>query len=373
MFGFLQFRRRSIGIIDQSNQMEKITIIGAGNSGKALAGVLALKGFSICLYNRSFKKIEYLEKGLLRLTGLYEDQITLDKVTTNLKEAVDFSKLIIVVTTNNAYGDLAGKIAKYLTRQHAIVLFSSSLCGSLEFLYSVKLAGSLIDFSVYEINNYIFLSREVSPGKILITGEKKKMLIAKPRDVKENKKNLENLLINFPAIKRAKNIFETGLSSMNPVIHCAILATNIDKVVKKRKWLFYKDGLTNDGLSLMEKIDKDRLSLAKYFNFKLPNILNYLKEIYPVSGTKTLKEHFDALTRKIYFSALGPTNITHRMFTEDIPYGLVLWSDLGKIIKVKTPNIDEVIDFFETKLNTNYRSGRNLKSFLPFLERELSN
>lgn len=52
----------------------------------------------------------------------------------------------------------------------------------------------------------------------------------------------------------------------------------------------------------------------------------------------------------------------NRYLTEDIAYGLVLWSSLGREIEVETPNIDAIIvlastilerDFFEEGLTIN--------------------
>ncbi|RRJ47118.1 octopine dehydrogenase, partial [Pseudomonas aeruginosa] len=64
-------------------------------------------------------------------------------------------------------------------------------------------------------------------------------------------------------------------------------------------------------------------------------------------------------TSPVFSQIPGPNHVENRYLTEDIAYGLVLWSSLGRVIDVPTPNIDAVIviastilerDFFEDGL-----------------------
>ena len=68
-------------------------------------------------------------------------------------------------------------------------------------------------------------------------------------------------------------------------------------------------------------------------------------------------------TSKVYSAIKGPVAVDSRYFTEDISYGLVLWSNLGKVAGVDTPNIDSVITLGSTMLERDfYETGVNLKS-----------
>ena len=63
-------------------------------------------------------------------------------------------------------------------------------------------------------------------------------------------------------------------------------------------------------------------------------------------------------TSEVWCAIKGPTSVTNRYITEDISTGLVLWSSLGKILKVPTPNIDAIIVLGGTLLNTDfYKEG----------------
>ena len=52
-----------------------------------------------------------------------------------------------------------------------------------------------------------------------------------------------------------------------------------------------------------------------------------------------------------------------RYIIEDISIGLVLWSDLGRILKVPTPNIDSIIILGGTLIGRDfYKEGLTLES-----------
>ena len=38
-------------------------------------------------------------------------------------------------------------------------------------------------------------------------------------------------------------------------------------------------------------------------------------------------------------------NVNCRFFTEDLPYGLCILKDIGRLMGVKTPNLDRMIEF----------------------------
>lgn len=58
---------------------------------------------------------------------------------------------------------------------------------------------------------------------------------------------------------------------------------------------------------------------------------------------------------EVFTKIKGPTSITSRYFTEDISDGLVLWSDLGRLAGVPTPNIDAVITLGGSLLQIDFR------------------
>jgi len=87
----------------------KVTVIGAGNGGLAIASHLALKGHVVNLYSIFKKELEpIILKGGIELSSLKEEGFAvLNKVTNDIKLAIDGADLIMVVTPANAHAKIA--------------------------------------------------------------------------------------------------------------------------------------------------------------------------------------------------------------------------------------------------------------------------
>lgn len=101
----------------------KISVIGGGNGGQALAGFLALRGFDVSLYNRSEWRISRVIKTKkIRLEGEINAVANISFATTDIGKAIEGRKLLMVVLPASAHRDIAKKIAPYLEDGQVIVL-----------------------------------------------------------------------------------------------------------------------------------------------------------------------------------------------------------------------------------------------------------
>jgi opine dehydrogenase len=58
----------------------------------------------------------------------------------------------------------------------------------------------------------------------------------------------------------------------------------------------------------------------------------------------------------------GPEHLKDRYVTEDVPYGMVLTSTLGELLKIPTPTHDAVIQLASVINRTDYwKTGRGIK------------
>ena len=109
----------------------KITVIGTGNGGQAIAGYMAKEGHKITLYGRDREKVaELKELGGITLKGRLKGFGALDCITSNLCEAVEGAEIIMIATTANAHKEIATKLAPYIEDGQIIILNPGRTCGA---------------------------------------------------------------------------------------------------------------------------------------------------------------------------------------------------------------------------------------------------
>ena len=158
----------------------------------------------------------------------------------------------------------------------------------------------------------------------------------------------------------AENIWHTTLENGNPEVHPGPALLNAGRIdYSNGEFYLYKEGITEHTLKVLRAIERERMAIGRSFGFELENATeSRVGRGYFADDSKDLQTLFN--TSEVYSNIKGPTAVNSRYFTEDISNGLVLWSDLGRVAGIKTPNIDAVItlgstileeDFFETGIN----------------------
>ena len=105
------------------------------------------------------------------------------------------------------------------------------------------------------------------------------------------------------------------------------------------------------------EIDLERKAIGEKFGYNITSTEDF-------SGLEpgyTWKDLYMAIHGNISLTPIsGPHDINSRYFTEDAACGLVPWSMIAKIVKVKTPTIDSVVNIYNVIHETNWwQKGRN--------------
>jgi opine dehydrogenase len=152
-------------------------------------------------------------------------------------------------------------------------------------------------------------------------------------------KRLEVLPITLAS---ASNVLETGLNNVGAMLHptptilCAGLLES-----RGGGYNHYHEGISESVGSFIEKIDAERVSVAREFSLNTMSLIDWLRDSYNAKG-QTLYECIRSIDA--YDGVGSPTTIQHRYVLEDIPTGLVPMSHLASICGLETPAIDSVIN-----------------------------
>lgn len=337
----------------------KIAVIGAGCGGQAIAGFLASKGNEVNLFNRSQERIlPLMDKNTIELQGEIQAIGKLNQVTTNIRDAITGAELIMVVTTATGHYDVARLLAPHLKEGQTIVLNPGRTFGSLEFLNTLLAEGLVADINVAEANTLIYATRTLKPGLSNIKGIKKSVSVS-VFPYHRTHQVVSILNKNYPYFYAVDNFLTTSLGNIGAVFHPTIALMNKDKIKRQESFDFYREGATREIVELMEKVDDERRNIARKFGVEVQSLKEWLCERYNLQEDNL----YDALHNNPFYRGLpAPTTLNMRYLTEDIPTGLVPFSELGKAVGVETRNIDMLINMASKELKVDFREkGRNLQ------------
>ena len=149
----------------------------------------------------------------------------------------------------------------------------------------------------------------------------------------------------------------TSLSNIGMILHCAPVLMNIGWIEsEKAEFKYYYDGISPSIARYLEKMDKERVSVANALGYEVETLKNWLERTYHVQGN-CVYECIKA--NETYKGIDAPPTINTRYLFEDIPNGLVPIEYLGLQLGVSTTNITTIIDLANSVMETDYRkSGR---------------
>lgn len=337
-----------------------ITIIGAGAGGQTMAGHFSLLGHNITLYNRNIKKFD---NNIIKNKGIYikgkiEAFAKIKLITNDIKKAVIGADIIILTTTANAHFSLARKMSKYLKDGQIVVLSPGRTLGALEFKNCLIKNNCFNKVYIGETQTLIYACRKIKNGTVEIYGIKNRVhFSALPgSDTNYILKILNNI---YPCFYKAKNILETSLENIGAILHPAIMSLNSTSIKNGKFKYFYKD-ITKKEISLIKKLDKERLKIGKAFGCDIISVEDWISFAYKDIPKLSFIEKINK--NPAYFKIRAPKSIYHRYLTEDIPMGIIPLIELGRIAGVDTKNLQYIVIECSKLLKINfYKNSRNLK------------
>lgn len=336
----------------------KISIIGAGNGGQAMAGFLSMIGYETSLYDIDKEKISILKRlGGIKLDGKIKGFGKINCITTDIGEAVENSDIIMVTTVANAHQTVAYEISKYLKDGQVIVLNPGRTCGALVFMQALKKSGLKKRIYLGEAQTLIYACRIIENGLVNVIGIKDEVLLA-GLPSSDTDFILGKLKPIYPCFRKAKNVLQTSLENIGAMFHPCVLLFNAATIERNDVFWFYRD-MTQQVAGFIEKFDEERLSVGIAYGIKLLGVRDWIKFAYKDTEGDTLCERMK--NNPAYHDIKSPSTIFTRQLTEDIPTGVLPIMQLGKAAGVKTPLLESMINICEALLNIDLHSnGRSL-------------
>lgn len=391
-----------------------LAILGAGAVGKAIAADSVLAGNRVHLYELpefaefSFKNIE--KTGIIiggdqkNLYGFERSgKAKFNVLTTDIKKAVEGSKIIIVAVPSIAHDSFFDLLVPVL-EDGMIVHIVPDNFGSL------KLRKKMRDLSCDKLvivggwSSAPYGARIVKEGGVLTPHIELKYRAINLRGsalpTTDQEKFLESstLIGAFDAITEGdgvsggKTVLDIGFSNVNPVLHCpgtilgASVMENFGRIFGGNdpyQYSIYSHAYSESVAEVQYAFYLEQVKLAEAIGVDLQR---YPKKNF-MSRTSILGPEYMGEDCIVPFNqpfpmayGTGPFSIQDRYITEDIPVGCHMYHELGKKYEVATPVIDSMItlasvmtgvDFYESgmtleDLDLSHLSAQEILDYLEF-------
>lgn len=339
----------------------KISILGAGNAGCAVAADLTFKGHDVTLIKTSKamhnENFNFIKENDGKISLVENDTVTtvnIKKVSNNLSDISD-SEVVIIYIQTNYHEKLIESIKDYV-RDGQIVIINP---GYLSTAYMLKYCGEK-DLTVVEATSSFIDCRISEPGviKVGFRNVRNPIGVYPKERTEEVSKKLESLGYNLKPF----STIEAALHNPNLIVHTVGAIMSIPRIEKTNgDYCMYWEVFTPSVWRILEKLDSEKMDVLEHLGYKRVAYVDACK------FRNTLETDVDG--KEIFFwyagmptRAKGPTTVNSRYITEDVPQGLVMLEALGKHLNVATPVCSSLIEMANAALDTDFRKeGRSLE------------
>jgi len=327
--------------------VREVAVLGAGNGGCAAAADLGSRGYRVRLFNRSPERLEGIrERGGIEMTGAAgEGFVEVPVVTTDLAEAVDGADLVMLTVPISTYPFFARGLASLLAPGQAMFLNPGHMGGGLFFAHEVHRLTGRTDLRIGETSTLTYGCRMKGPSTVNIMATMTNLPFA-AFPTRDQAELLELVSSLYPDVEPAANVLETGFLDINAVEHPPQIICNAGWLEHTRgDYLFYYEGTTPSVARVIESLDRERVAVAQALDVPTRpfveafHAMGYTTEHAAEVGSAYVALQESAPNRWVK----GPPTLDHRYINEDVGWGLVPWSELGRSFGVATPTMDALI------------------------------
>lgn len=341
----------------------KVSIIGTGNVGVAIAADLSIKGNEVSLIKTSERKSETYDRLLrnnnrafLKEKGIYTET-KVNSVSSDLRKIAD-AEVIFITIQSTYHEDLIKKISQYLNSNQVVVVVCSYMSSFYFSKYCLELpmiaetTGPYLEGRVEledKANEVVFrVGCRLARSPLSVFNENRK-------DECMNK--LQSLYKGFSA---DYSVIESALLNPNMVLHTVGAIMSIPRIeFSDGNFCMYREAYTHKNkatLNIMEELDKEKMFILDALDGRKINIY----EAGGFLGKDPLESFFKYSESSD--RAISPTSIHSRYITEDVSQGLVLLEDIALRLDIMSPITTALINIASAALGEDFREkGRTLE------------
>jgi len=340
----------------------KISVLGAGAGGTAIAFDCAFHGHEVRLFDfpQFPENIEVIaENKCITAEGDISGSANVAYAGHDIGEALKDAELIYVVGPAYSTEPFGTAVAGMLRPGQIVIVSPSSCGGALAFKRAAGLPLEDYSIRIAETSTLHYAVRLAKPGHVRVFLKLKagNLLAALPN--KHTGDILRLISDVYPSMEPAQSVLQTSLQNANPIIHPAVTLANAARIEGSGgDFLFYEEGVSDSTGRMIKALDQERIAIGAKLGINiLPDPQMGMRQGY------MLEDNYGTGYRKAPgFLGIGAQpQLDHRYLNEDVGFGLVFMSRLARQIDVETPTIDAMIQLTSVLMNRDY-AGEALRT-----------
>tara|TARA_B100002049_G_scaffold87888_1_gene64694 strand:- start:21 stop:1160 length:1140 start_codon:yes stop_codon:yes gene_type:complete len=339
------------------NQIPKVAILGAGNGGLAATVDLTIRGFSVSLWSRRIETLLPIQtRGGIEYSGVFgEGLIEPTLVTDDLGEVLIEAELVIIMLPTSAHFEIGQSLAPLITKEQTLFLAPGH---TLTILPAALHAGGVISPEFCEVGTLPYICRRDENASVSISKCSDYLPFA-AFPVNRVDKMFSLVQQVFPKIHAMASPLVTVFTYMNAIHHPPATICNAGRIENTDGNFFhYFEGISPSVGRLIDYLDSERRKVAMALEVETKTFVEHFHQMgYTTDEARNTRLAYEAFHQSIPDRFIkAPKSLDHRFLDEDIPYGLVLLSELGRLAGIKTPSIDAMIHLAEVCTGKPYRN-----------------
>jgi len=331
-----------------------IGIAGTGGIGLASAAWLAHRGHRVRVWSPGGRGADALRAAPLSSTGVLQAQVAV-AVAGDAQALCAGADVLVIAVPVNGHRTVMDALLPHLTEGLVVIVSSMSSLSALYLAEHARRRG--IDLTVAAFGTTVMTARrDGAAGVRIMTRRAELGVSALPRARTGEVLALCRRLFG-EGFSAHDNVLASALTNINPAAHGPLALFNWTRVERAEAWPQYHY-LTPDVAGVIERLDAERLALARAFGLTVRTIERHFAQSFG-----TTAEHLAGIAEQLHAQRGGPPGPTDRgtrFLAEDVPYGLVFCSALGRLAGVPTPATDTIVAVASLLRGTDYARANDL-------------
>jgi opine dehydrogenase len=330
--------------------MSRIAVLGAGGIGCGAAALLIENGHRVALWSPSGRGTAAFANGAAlqaegKLTGSYHPIIA-----TDCASAVRDADAVMLAVPGYGHRAVIDAMAPHLQPGQPVIISSHMSFGA---LYLARRAPGV---PIAAWGTTVTTGRRLPGTAVRVSNIRDKVDIAAlPASGIDAMVALCRDLFGDRFVPR-DDLIAVSLSNVNPQNHLGMALCNFTRIENAEHWANWS-GLTPAVGRLIEALDLERLAVAAAFGVSVRSVRDHFHLSFGVPHGPLGDAGAILAARD---SNPGPASLDTRYVTEDVPFGLVPSTVLGRIADVPMPLHEAGVAMFSALYGRDFRAENNL-------------